>query len=323
MIIFNILHWNFVLMSNLIQPVYPWNRQKKAIKRRNQGLGNIISLIFIFLYYLLFVFVVSGKIYSVLRQTDINLLGVVSGPVLVLRYLVFNWWISILLFLFSLLVTFLFIALITKTNLSLFKTYLEYLRLDVKNQSKKVVLKTVIKDTLEIAGLSIISFLFLELVTFAISSLIVTLTLPVTLKITEVSISYIFLTILIAHIVFFPLLIYFYNKFVMKRMTIVESVDIKDFLTEDGEVDMDKWRKESWGKKPYTFDWEEEEVFPITCFSCGSIISSDLTICPICDTDLIKEIEAIEIESESEENFEETKDEKEKENDVDRETKTG
>ena len=60
---------------------------------------------------------------------------------------------------------------------------------------------------------------------------------------------------------------------------------------------MDKWKNETWGKKPYTFDWEEEEVFPITCFSCGSIISSDLTVCPICDADLIKEIEIIEDET--------------------------
>ena len=83
-------------------------------------------------------------------------------------------------------------------------------------------------------------------------------------------------------------------------MVVKEGVDYKEFLTEDGEVDMEKWRKETWGKKPYSFDWEEEDVFPITCFSCGAIISSDLTICPICDTDLIKEIEAIESEFEDE-----------------------
>ena len=67
---------------------------------------------------------------------------------------------------------------------------------------------------------------------------------------------------------------------------------------------MVKWRARTWGKKPYTFNWDEEDVFPITCFSCGSIISSDLTTCPICDADLIKEIEEIDAEYSAEE-FEE------------------
>ncbi len=292
-------------MSDLIQPIYPWNRSKVAMKKRNQGLGNIISLNFIFLYYLLFVFITSGKIYPALRQADINLLGHVSGLVLSLRYLVFNWWLSVILFFVSLVFTFIFTAIVTKTRPSLFKIYFEYLKIDTKNQSKKEILKVIIIDILEIGGLSIISFIFLELLTFAIASLIVTMILPLAINITEVSLSYFFLTILIVHIVFFPLLIYFYNRMVMKKMTVTASIDYEKFLTEDGEVDMEKWKEESWGKKPYTFDWEEEDVFPITCFSCGSIISSDLTICPICDTDLIKEIEVIETElAESSESIE-------------------
>ena len=88
---------------------------------------------------------------------------------------------------------------------------------------------------------------------------------------------------------------------VSKKMTVTAEVDLQRFLMEDGEVDMEKWKEETWGKKPYSFDWEEEDVFPITCFSCGSIISSDLTVCPICDADLIKEIETIEIETSSDE----------------------
>ncbi|MHA1197983.1 MAG: hypothetical protein ACTSQF_01315 [Candidatus Heimdallarchaeaceae archaeon] len=284
-------------MSDLIQPVYPWNRSKVVMKKRNQGLGNIISLNFIFLYYLLFVFVLSGKIYPVLRNADVNLLGHVSNLVLFLRFLVFNWWISVILFFITLIVTFVFTALITKTRLSLFKTYLEYLKIDTKNQSKKEVTKIIFVDILKIAGLSIIGFIILELLTFAISTLITTMILPIVYDITEVSLSYFFLAILLAHIVFFPLLIFFYNRMVMKKMVATDGVDFQRFLKEDGEVDMEKWKEESWGKKPYTFDWEEEDVFPITCFSCGSIISSDLTICPICDVDLIKEIEAIETET--------------------------
>ena len=301
-------------MADLIQAVYPWTRNKVALKKKNQDLGNIISLNFIFLYLLLFLFVTSGKIYPILRQIDINILGYISSLVLLLRYLVFNWWISVLLFLFSVIIMFLFVELITRTNLRSLKIFIEYLKIDTKSKSKKTVILIILRDILEIGFWSIISFIFLELVTFATSSLIVTLILPITLNITEISLNYVFLTILIVHIVFFPLLMYFYNKLVKKKITISDDLNIKDFLTEEGEVDMDKWREETWGKKPYTFDREKEDVFPITCFSCGSIISSDLTVCPICDTDLVKEIEVIDTELEDEDDFEEKTNKEEKNN---------
>ena len=205
-------------MSNLIQPVYPWNKSKNIIKRKNQGLGNIISLNFIFLYFLLFIYVVSGKIYPALRQADINLLGHISGLVYGLRFLVFNWWWSIVLFLVSFILAIFLTALITKTKPELFRTYMEYIRLDSKDQTKKETMKEVFKDILEIAGYSVLSFLVLELITFAISSLIVTMILPLAYDITQVSLSYFFLAILISHIIFFPLLVYFYNRMVMKKM---------------------------------------------------------------------------------------------------------
>ena len=286
-----------ISMSNLIQPLYPWSKPESSIKNRNQGLGSLISLNFIFLYFLLFIYVSSGKIYPALRLADINLLGHLSALVIGLRYLVFNWWLSIILFFVSLAITITFTSLITKTKPSLFKTYIEYIKLDTKNLKKNEIVKQIFVNLLEIAGFSIISFLFLELITFAISSLATTIILPTIVNITEVSLSYVFLTILISHILFFPLLIFFYNRMVMKKLVKTDKINLKRFLTEDGEVDMDKWKNETWGKKPYTFDWEEEEVFPITCFSCGSIISSDLTVCPICDADLIKEIEIIEDET--------------------------
>ncbi len=78
----------------------------------------------------------------------------------------------------------------------------------------------------------------------------------------------------------------------------VPDIDFKEFLKEDGEVDLEKWRSRTWGRKPYTYDWSEEEYFPITCFSCGSLISSNLTECPICKADLEKEIKTIDAEYE-------------------------
>lgn len=301
-------------MSGLIQPIYPWDRTKLAMKKRNQGLGNFILINIVFLYYLLFVFVISGKIYPILRQADINLLGEISPIVSLLRFLVFNWWISIILFFVTIIITFLYTALVTRTRLSLFQTYIEYMKIDTKNQSRKKVFKNISVDLILIAGFSIIIFLVLELFTFALSSLIVTMFIPLIFNLTEVSLGYVFLILLISHIIFFPVLIFFYNRMVTRKMIVTQSIDLNKFLTEDGEVDVEKWQKETWGKKSYTFDWEEEDVFPITCFSCGSIISSNLTVCPICDTDLIKEIEAIEEETDSSDEEDFIEDENNEEN---------
>ena len=81
-------------------------------------------------------------------------------------------------------------------------------------------------------------------------------------------------------------------------MGVSSEIDLREFMTEEGEIDLEKWRERTWGKKAYTFDWSEEEVFPITCFSCGAIISSDFTECPICNVDLLQEIEEIDTEYE-------------------------
>ena len=76
-------------------------------------------------------------------------------------------------------------------------------------------------------------------------------------------------------------------------MTTVFTTDISEFLTENGEVDLEKWRARTWGKKSYTYDWDKEEHIPITCFVCGAVISSNLTECPICQADLVSEFEEI------------------------------
>ena len=79
------------------------------------------------------------------------------------------------------------------------------------------------------------------------------------------------------------------------------KTDYSEFLKEDGEIDMEKWKARTWGKKPYSYDWEDDDYIPITCFSCGSIISSNFSECPICKADLIKEIEEMDVEYEEQE----------------------
>ncbi len=283
-------------MQPIIEAVFPWEKQQKALSKKNEELGNLITINFIFTYFLLFVFTILGKLYPLLRNMDVNLLGYKSWLVRALGYLVYNWWISIIIFLVSLAITIFLSLLITRTNIGAFRSYLEYMKIDFKDKQKGLIIKTIIRDISILASFSILIFLVLEFITFAVSSLIASFTLPVVKSLSETSLSVVFLSILITHILFFPLFIFLFQRMIRRKYISTASLDLREFVDEEGEVDMAKWRARSWGKKPYTFDWEKEDVFPITCFSCGSIISSNLTECPICDTDLVKEIEEIDAE---------------------------
>jgi hypothetical protein len=283
-------------MHPIVEAVFPWERQQKALVKKNQEIGNLIVINFVFTYFLLFVFTVLGKLYPLLRNMDMNLLGYKSRLVSVLGYLVYNWWISIILFFVSLLITIFLSMLITRTSFGIFRSYLEYMKVDFKEKQKRQIIKTIIRDISILASFSILIFIVLEFITFAVSSLIASFTLPVVTSLSETSLSIVFLSMLITHVLFFPLFIFLYQRIIKRKYISTSTIDLKDFVDEEGEVDMAKWRARTWGKKPYTFDWDEEDVFPITCFSCGSIISSDLTECPICDADLVKEIEEIDAE---------------------------
>ncbi|OLS30033.1 MAG: hypothetical protein HeimAB125_20750 [Candidatus Heimdallarchaeota archaeon AB_125] len=284
------------MMPPIIETVFPWEKQQKAISKKNQEIGILITINFIFTYFLLFVFTILGKLYPLLRNMDINLLGYKSWLVQALGYLVYNWWISIILFFVSLIIAIILSLLMTRTSIGVFRSYLEYMKVDFKDKQRGLIVKTIARDIGVIAGFSILIFAVLEFITFAVSSLIASFVLPIIRNLNESSLANVFLSILLTHILFFPLFVFLYQRTIKRKYISTTSFDLKEFVDEEGEVDMAKWRARTWGKKPYTFDWEEEDVFPITCFSCGSIISSNLIECPICDADLVKEIEEIDAE---------------------------
>ncbi len=284
----------------ILQTAYFWDSQEKILVKRNQDLGNLISCIFVFFYYLLFVFGVSGSVYPLLREADLNWLGYISSIVSSLGYIANRWWLIIILFLLALILTLALSLLFTKTSFTILRTYIEYLKMDSGKYSKKESMNQVISDIVMLFLFALPIFLVLEILTMAVSSIFFIFVIPLIFNLTSNSLGIVFLLILIVHIVAFPLFMLLYQYFLRRKMIITSSVELKDFLKEDGEVDLEKWRTRTWGRKPYSFDWEEEEFIPLTCFSCGSVISSNLTECPICNADLIKELEEIDAEYDSE-----------------------
>ena len=280
-------------MPQLVQNTYIWDRKQRSYGKRNQEMGNIISMFFLFVYFLIYLFTVSGKFYPILKATDINWLGQISGIVYTLGYITERWWLIFILFFVSLAFCIVLILLLTRTSIGSFRTYVEYLNNDSKKMQKTELIKQLSIDIAKIASTSIPIFIIVEIIVMGVSSLLLIFILPVILNVTENTLGIVYVVLLVSHIVFFPVILFFYQFFLRRRMTAIEATDISDFLTEDGEVDLEKWRSRTWGKKSYTYDWDKEEHIPITCYACGAVISSNLTECPICQADLISEFEEI------------------------------
>ena len=280
-------------MPQLIQNTYIWDKKERSFGKKNQEMGNILSMFFLFVYFLIYLFSVSGKFYPILKTTDINYLGYISGIVTSLGYITERWWLIFILFLFSLVFCLVLILLLTKTRLSSFRTYIEYLNSDSKKMQKTTLIKQLSIDIAQIAATSIAIFVVVEIIVMGVSSLFLIFILPVILNVTENTLGIVYVVLLVSHIVFFPTVLFVYQFFLRRRMIEIEATDISEFLTENGEVDLEKWRARTWGKKSYTYVWDKDEHIPMTCYACGAVISSNLTECPICQADLLSEFEEI------------------------------
>ncbi len=284
-------------MPEILQIIFPWDKEKEINKKRNHELGEFISILFVFFYYLLYMFGMSGGVYPYLRSADLQLLGKISGGVNALGYIANRWWLIFVLFFVLLCATILLTFLLTRTRFNKLRVYSEYLKADTKTLGVLDKIQTIILDIGVIALFAVLIFIIIELITMAITTMILSFFISslITNYDTQ-SFGLIYLIFLVVHVIVFPLLVFLYKFQSKRRLKLTSETDINEFLKGDGEVDMEKWKEKTWGKKPYSYNWENDEYIPITCFSCGSIISSNFSECPICNADLLKEIEEIDAE---------------------------
>ncbi len=264
-------------------------------------------------------FGMSGGVYPYLRSADLQLLGKISGGVNALGYIANRWWLIFVLFFVFLCATILLTFLLTRTRFNKLRAYSEYLKADTKTLGALDKIQIITLDIGVIALFAVLIFVIIELITMAITTMILSLFISslITNYDTQ-SFGLVYLIFLVVHIIVFPLLVFLYKFQSKRRLKLTLETDIKKFLKGDGEVDMEKWKEKTWGKKPYSYNWESDEYVPITCFSCGSIISSNFSECPICNADLLKEIEEIDaeyVEEDIEEDSNEFNDEVQKKND--------
>ncbi|MHA1482325.1 MAG: hypothetical protein ACTSQA_02665, partial [Candidatus Heimdallarchaeaceae archaeon] len=98
-------------------------------------------------------------------------------------------------------------------------------------------------DTGIIALFSVLVFVIIELITMAITTII--LSFFISSLITNydtLSFGLVYLIFLIVHIIVFPLLVFLYTFQSKRRLKVTSETDINKFLKADGEVDMEKWK---------------------------------------------------------------------------------
>ncbi|MBY9001719.1 MAG: hypothetical protein KGD64_12450 [Candidatus Heimdallarchaeota archaeon] len=284
-------------MPEMIHLRFAWDKDDKIETRRNHELGEIISVLFAFFYYLLYMFGISGGVYPYLQSADLQFMGRVSGIVNILGFVANRWWLICVLFIVFLCLTSILTFIITKTRPDKFRVYNQFLKEDLKSIGIFDKILIITKDVIIIALYSLLIFILAELIVMAVSTILFSFFLTNLISnITTQSFGLVYIIFLVVNISVFPLLIFLYSYQSGRRLKIKSETDIKDFLRGDGEVDMEKWKAKTWGKKPYSYDWEKDDYVAITCFSCGSIISSNFSECPICNADLLKEIEEIDTE---------------------------
>ncbi|MCK4845395.1 MAG: hypothetical protein KAS95_06965, partial [Candidatus Heimdallarchaeota archaeon] len=234
-----------------------------------------------------------------------------SLVVIFLEVFTSRYWATFLLFIPLILLTTFLSFLITKTYWSDFRSNIKYLKLDLAPLSTKAKIKILVKDFSKIVLVSLIVFALTEILVFAASSIILTFLLPIVVNDFKLALTPGYTIFLISHIILYPLFTWLYQRLISKRLVVSTSIDLREFMNEEGDIDLRKWRDKTWGKKPYSYDWDSEEFYPIVCPSCASVISSNFTECPICQADLKEEIEEI---------IEEMKNQKDSETDTEENT---
>jgi len=291
-------------MPEIIQPVYLWEKQEKALEKNNYYLGNLLVVATSFFYFVFFSIVVSGSIYPLLKQAETDFADKFSIVVIFLKVFTSRYWATFLLFIPLILLTTFLSFLITKTYWSDLRTNIKYLKLDLAPLSNKTKIKILVKDFSKIVFVSLIIFTLTEILVFAASSIILTFLLPIVVNDFKLALTPGYTIFLIAHIILYPLFTWLYQRLISKRLVGSTSIDLRDFMNEEGDIDLRKWRDKTWGKKAYSYDWDSEEFYPTVCPSCASVISSNFTECPICQADLIEEIEEIIEKIENQEDIE-------------------
>lgn len=274
-------------MINILQAVHLWDKFEKATKKRNYVLGNLLILFLtqeIFSVFLLITVKSLEDLYSKVEKTFF---------IALLEYATSHFWFGLLSFLILSCMNIFLSLLITNISFKEFKELIKEFWLDIKPFTNWQKIHFLSNDFFKLVLYSMIVFIPAEIFTFSFSMFFLMILSGVFLS-SSVWISNLLLILFIGHIISFPFIMLLYHKILGRKLAATESIDLSELFDEDGEIIYSKWKEQSWmGSFEGAYDWNDEQDEPRVCPSCGSIISINKNICPICRTDVEEELEKI------------------------------
>ncbi|MHA1304210.1 MAG: hypothetical protein ACTSQE_11785 [Candidatus Heimdallarchaeaceae archaeon] len=285
-------------MYHFLEAIYPWDSAEKMKQKQENKIGTVLLSSLAFLYSLFLVFGVVGAINPTLKSSELVQFGENSFTIQFINSIHNQKWLTIIIFLtifiFYTYISFVILEVKRKDFLSFSRKIKEYLT--VVSFSK--ILFSIVRDVIIISLTAFLLFVFTEIITFGISTVIVTLALTIILTTSIFVYGPAIGVAIISHLLIYPIVLALYFK-IVERKAIKQKSEDYDKYYKEGEVDIAKWREHTWAKKSYSYDWRKEEYAPFICPNCSSIISSNLIQCPICNANILELLEELLQEEES------------------------
>lgn len=288
--------FTLITMDTLVDAVYIWDSRNKIKTKKNIDFGNALVVFFTLWFTALFLYVMAKVLYPTMLKLEKQTIESPSGLLSFIRTLTHYWWSGLILLIFSLIVISVLSLVIAQLKPDRIWAYIVYFRHELRDKKPVTKMLLVVKTLSILLAYSFVTFLVVEILTIVSMFFVFGLILPPLFNSTKIILTVTFTIGVFVHVVVVPLLLLVYNNYINKKASIAEEIDLKEFMDESGEIDFKKWRARTWGKKPYSYDWKNEEYIPIICPSCGSVISSNLIVCPICKTNLEEEIKLLQDE---------------------------
>ncbi len=280
-------------MPKIINVLFPWDDHYKFRNNENR-VGSALLIVFSYIYFIVFLILSLKLLIPFFSMSETAQFGHNSPLMLSMDTLISKWWVGLLSFGSLMIIYILSIFSEKIIKLEHFRSLFKIMQNYSKLTSLSSFIFNLTRDILIIAFIAFPLFVISELISFAVVVVILSIILPFVL----VSANFVYATVifmaLLFHIGVYPFTQTLYLKLLTKQMkkSNKKSDDFSDYYT-NGEINVNRWTEHTWAKKAYSYDWQNEEYEPFVCPQCGSIISSNLTVCPICNAnipDLINEI---------------------------------
>ena len=287
-------------MNRFFLIIYPWDSIDKKNEKKKNLTGTFLMMSLSGIYSFILISLFLRNILPIIAKSEYEFLGKNSITLRFLNSVFSKGWEFALIFIF-LVISYI---LIYFYNLNIKRTTIQFLFSKIKATKEYYdslyrVIVIICKEFIEVIFIALFNFIIAEILTLGLVSIVSTISISLVLNSSFSVYGVALATGIILHILTYPIMNVLYFLILIKEKkekTVFERLDHKKI-----DFELENWRDLTWGKKGYSYDWKDEEYAPFICPNCNSVISSNLVICPICDTNVVELLEKIIEEEQKEE----------------------